>query len=348
VYITNISVGTPPQHFNVLLSISTSDILLPSTHCGFTCHYRYPQYDSKRSSTYVANGTVITRDYPRFSANAIVSQDTFHIAGIEIKNVSFAEATNIHRRGDGRAIGLGDDQWDGILGIAPHGGNADAMPNFDAPLDDPFLSVISQGLLDRNIFGLKFSNGTDHPGEIMFGGVNHDLYEGELKTLPLLNDTDDFRQIPGRWNVAATKITIGPGWVSLKDYVASLDSDTPFIGLPGLFVALLCNYLGMEQKGKQGPYPIPYSIDCSRRDELDNFTLTLGDHDFVITPYQYTIEMDVEEWGGHRCISAFWPLNANEKFIIVGSSFLRAFYGVFDLDERTVSCESSHFSYQGV
>jgi hypothetical protein len=258
--------------------------------------------------------------------------------------VSFAEAINIYRRGDGRAVGLGDDQWDGILGIAPHGGNADAPPYFDAArLDDPFLSMISQGLLDRNMFALKFANGTDHPGEIMFGGVNDDLYEGELKTLPLLNDTHDFRQISGRWNVPATKITIGLGWVSLKDYVATLDSDEPFIALPELFVVLLYNYLGMEQKGKQGPYPIPYSIDCSRRDKLDNFTLTLGDHDFVITPYQYTIEMDVEEWGGHRCISGFWPLNTNEKFIVVGSSFLRAFYGVFDLDERTVSCECISF-----
>jgi saccharopepsin len=105
----------------------------------------------------------------------------------------------------------------------------------------------------------------------------------------------------------------------------------------------------MGQKGKQGPYPIPYPIDCSRRDELDNLTLTLGDHDFVIAPYQYTIEMDVEEWGGHRCISAFGPMGPNEKFILVGSSFLRAFYGVFDLDERTASCECNSFSfYQGV
>jgi hypothetical protein len=158
VYITNISVGTPPQPFSVLLRISTSDILLPSTLCSFTCHYRYPQYDSNCSSTYVANGTVITRNYSRFSASAIVSQDTFHIAGIEIKNVRFAEATNIYRRGDGRAICLGDDQRDGILGIAPDGGHTEATPNFDAPFDDLFLSMISPGLLNRSMFGLKFSN----------------------------------------------------------------------------------------------------------------------------------------------------------------------------------------------
>jgi hypothetical protein len=44
----------------------------------------------------------------------------------------------------------------------------------------------------------------------MFGGVNNGLYEGELKTLPLLNDTDDIR-LAARWNVPATKITIRPG-----------------------------------------------------------------------------------------------------------------------------------------
>jgi hypothetical protein len=41
-----------------------------------------------------------------------------------------------------------------------------------------------------------------------------------------------------------------------------------------------------------------------------------------------------------RCVSAFAPNeNVKGKDIVLGSGFLRAFNGVFDLDERTVSCE---------
>lgn len=96
----------------------------------------------------------------------------------------------------------------------------------------------------------------------------------------------------------------------------------------------------MEQKGDEvGPYPVPYSIYCAKRVELEDFTLTLSGHDFVITPYEYTIEMDAEEWGGHRCISAIVPMqDFGEKFIMVGSSFLRAFYAV--LHHQRVLCRT--------
>jgi saccharopepsin len=227
------------------------------------------------------------------------------------------------------------------LGLAPHANNGQNNPYFPADLDDPFLSMVSKELLDKNVFGLKLSRGMDDPGEIMFGGVNTELFEGELRTMPLLNNSGDRRLMRGRWNIPAISMSLGPGSASLEGYAASLESDFPFIGLPLDFRFFLYEYLGMEQKGDTvGPYPVPFSIDSSKRVELEDFTLTLGGHDFVITPYEYTIEMDAEEWSGHRCISAIVPVqDFGEKFIMVGSSFLRAFYSVFDLDERTVSCE---------
>ena len=331
VHITEITVGTPPQNFRVLLGISDSDIFLPSSHCDSTCR-EHRQYQSSLSSTYVANGTHLIGDYLRFTAQGIISQDTVRVAGIELTNLTFGEAETFWRRqGD-----LGNDYWDGILGLAPakHSNNRP----YSGELDNPFLSIASRGLLDRNVFGLKLSRGLGHPGEIMFGEINHDLYQGELKTLPLLNDTKDLQVIQGRWIVPATSISIGDGSASLEGYAATLESDFPLIALPWDFVTLLEKYLGMERKGDRYA---PKSIDCSKREELEDFTITLGGHDFVITPFDYTIEINKKEWGGHRCISAFigMPNMIKEKYVIIGSSFLRAFYGVFDLDERTVSCE---------
>lgn len=271
--------------------------------------------------------------YFRFSTEGIVSQDTVHIAGIELKNLTFGEAETFWRR---EPPELGDENWDGILGLGPS--KHDRNGPYADRLDYPFLKMISNGLLDKNVFGLKLSRGLDDPGEITFGGINHDLYEGELKTLPLLNDSIELQRIQGRWKVPATSISIGDGSASLEGYAATLESDFPFIALPEDLVTLLENDLGMERKG--GPYT-PKSIDCSKRDELEEFTITLGEHDFVITPYEYTIELTMEDWGGHRCFSVFagMPEMFDEKYVIIGSSFLKTFYGVFDLDDRTVSCE---------
>ena len=266
----------------------------------------------------------------------IASEDTVHVAGIDIANLTFGEATSFWRR----EHGLGEDYYDGVLGLAPS--KRENNEPFANVLQNPFLGMVSRGLLDRNLFGLKLSRGKDDRGEITFGGANKDLYEEELKTLPLLNDTEDHPRIQGRWKVGATSISIGEGEASLEGYIATLESDFPLIALPGNFVILLEKYLGMESKG--GPYA-PKSIDCSKRDELEDFTLSLGNHDFMLTAHEYTVEIDKEAWGGHRCISAFIGMpEIDEKYIIIGSSFLRAFYGVFDLDERTVSCEHFLFS----
>jgi hypothetical protein len=76
---------------------------------------------------------------------------------------------------------------------------------------------------------------------------------------------------------------------------------------------------------------------------LQNITITLGEEDFVMTPWEYTIEVNMKDLGysEKRCMSAFMPKQAYgyENYIVLGSAFLRAFYGVFDLDQRTVSCE---------
>jgi hypothetical protein len=61
--------------------------------------------------------------------------------------------------------------------------------------------------------------------------------------------------------------------------------------------------MGMERRGED-PHGLK-SIDCSKREELEVLTLSLGGHDFSITPYEYPFELDIEDWGGNRCTSAF-------------------------------------------
>jgi hypothetical protein len=47
------------------------------------------------------------------------------------------------------------------------------------------------------------------------------------------------------------------------------------------------------------------SIECAKREMLEDFTITLGGHDFVISPYEYTLEAELEGRGGERrCLGA--------------------------------------------
>lgn len=106
-----------------------------------------------------------------------MSADTLRFAGLELSNLTFGEAYEAFLR---RTPEIGDQQWDGELGLAPSEKVSNPFPHvgprFLTAMENPFLSMASRGLLDRNIFGLKLSRGEDDPGEIMFGDANYDLY----------------------------------------------------------------------------------------------------------------------------------------------------------------------------
>jgi Eukaryotic aspartyl protease len=230
-----------------------------------------------------------------------------------------------------------DSSWDGLLGLAPSNENADSLG-----LMNPFQNMVAQNLLNRNLFSLKLPRGADDRGEILFGEIDHDLYVGELKALPLLSyDRNHSEETKGRWAVAAMRMSIGDGSFDFDDGVAVFETDFPFIGLPENYAMLLDQYLGMDNAGKSWEHL--RSIDCKKRKMLENITITLGEEDFVISPWEYTIEVDMSDLGvsGKRCVSAFMPKEGygDDNYIVLGSAFLKAFYGVFDLDARTISCE---------
>ena len=71
----------------------------------------HSKYDSSKSSTYKANGTSFEIRYGSGALSGFVSQDSLQIAGMEIKDQLFAEATEE----PGLAFAFG--RFDGILGM---------------------------------------------------------------------------------------------------------------------------------------------------------------------------------------------------------------------------------------
>jgi len=85
--------------------------------------------------------------------------------------------------------------------------------------------------------------------------------------------------------------------------------------------------------GAKKGYNGQYSVDCDKRDTLPDLTFTLTGKNFTITAYDYILEVQ------GSCISSFTGFDIPAPagpLVILGDSFLRRYYSVYDLGKNAV------------
>jgi saccharopepsin len=281
---SEITIGTPPQTFKVVLDTGSSNLWVPSSECGSIACYLHTKYDSSSSSTYKKNGTSFEIRYGSGSLSGFVSQDIMTIGDLKIKDQIFAEATEE----PGLAFAFG--RFDGILGLGYDTISVNKIP-------PPFYNMIDQGLLDEPVFAFYLSdtnNGDD--SEATFGGVDESHYTGKITTIPLRRKA--------YWEVDLDAITFGDSTAELENTGVILDTGTSLIALPTTLAELLNKEIGAK-KGYNGQY----TIECEKRDSLPDMSFTLSGHEFAITPYDYILEVQ------GSCISSFMGMVSFLPFV---------------------------------
>jgi saccharopepsin len=307
-YFAEISLGTPPQVFKVILDTASSNLWVPSTNCGSIACYLHTKYDSSSSSTYQKNGSDFEIGYVSGSLKGYVSQDTLTIGDLTIVGQDFAEATEE----PGLAFAFG--RFDGILGL----GWDRISVNKIVP---PTYKMMEQKLLDANVFAFYLSSEESGESEVTFGGVNKDRFTGKITNMALRKKA--------WWEVDMDGVSLGDNRADLAGTGAVLDTGTSLITLP----ADLAEFFNAQIGAKKG-YTGQYSIDCNKRASLPNVTFHLAGHDFGLSPFDYIVEL------GGSCISAITPLDIPPQnggpVAILGDAFLRRWYSVYDYDGSRV------------
>jgi saccharopepsin len=305
---SEISIGTPPQDFKVILDTGSSNLWVPSQSCGSIACYLHQKYDSSASSSYKKNGTEFEIRYGSGSLSGFVSQDDVTIGDLKIKGQDFAEATNE----PGLAFAFG--RFDGILGM----GFDRLSVNGIVP---PFYQLINQKLIDEPVFAFYLSSesGGDD-SEVVFGGVDKDHYTGKITEIPLRRKA--------YWEVDLDSITFGDETAELDNTGVILDTGTSLIALPSDLAELLNKEMGAKKS-----YNGQYTIDCSARDSLPDISFKLSGYDFSITAYDYILEVQ------GSCISTFMGMDFPAPvgpLAILGDAFLRKWYSIYDVGKGTV------------
>ncbi|KAJ5957153.1 hypothetical protein PENPOL_c009G06846 [Penicillium polonicum] len=308
-YFSEISIGTPPQTFKVVLDTGSSNLWVPSSQCSSIACFLHSKYDSSSSSTYQKNGTEFEIRYGSGSLSGFVSKDTLQIGDLKVEGQDFAEATNE----PGLAFAFG--RFDGILGL----GYDTISVNKMVP---PFYHMINQKLVDEPVFAFYLGD-TNKDGDnsvATFGGIDESHYTGELIKIPLRRKA--------YWEVELNSIALGNNVAELENTGVILDTGTSLIALPSTMAELLNKEIGAT-KGFTGQY----SVECDKRDSLPDLTFTLGGHKFTIGPHDYILEVQ------GSCISSFMGMDFPEPvgpLAILGDAFLRRWYSVYDVGNNAV------------
>ncbi|EZF32786.1 Vacuolar protease A [Trichophyton interdigitale] len=308
-YFSEISIGTPPQTFKVVLDTGSSNLWVPGKDCSSIACFLHSTYDSSASSTYSKNGTKFAIRYGSGSLEGFVSRDNVKIGDMTIKKQLFAEATSE----PGLAFAFG--RFDGIMGM----GFSSISVNGITP---PFYNMIDQGLIDEPVFSFYLGD-TNKDGDqsvVTFGGSDASHFTGDMTTIPLRRKA--------YWEVDFDAISLGEDTAALENTGVILDTGTSLIALPTTLAEMINTQIGAK-KSWNGQY----TLDCSKRDSLPDVTFTLSGHNFTIGPHDYTLEVS------GTCISSFMGMDFPEPvgpLAILGDSFLRRYYSVYDLGKGTV------------
>ncbi|MDI1485043.1 MAG: aspartic proteinase precursor [Ramalina farinacea] len=308
-YFSTIEIGSPPQEFKVILDTGSSNLWVPSSQCSSIACFLHTKYESSDSSTYKKNGSSFEIQYGSGSLSGFVSKDDVQIGDLMIKGQDFAEATSE----PGLAFAFG--QFDGILGL----GYDTISVNKIVP---PFYNMINQGLLDEPVVSFYLSDtGKDgDESEAMFGGVNKDHYTGPMTKIPLRRKA--------YWEVDLDAITFGKETADLEDTGVILDTGTSLIALPSGLAEILNSQIGAKKS-----WSGQYTIDCDKKASLPDMVFTLTGHNFTIGPNEYILDVQ------GSCISSFFGMDIPEPvgpLAILGDSFLRKWYSVYDLGTNSV------------
>lgn len=315
-YYSEISIGNPPQTFKVVLDTGSANLWVPSKKCNSIACYLHSTYDSGASSTHQKNETEFKIEYGSGALSGFISQDTVRLGDVEIEKQDFAEAVSE----PGLAFAFG--RFDGILGLA-----YDTISvNKIVP---PFYHMVNQKLVDEPVFSFYLAD-KDAEGsgsEVVFGGVDESRYSGDLIKLPVRRKA--------YWEVKLDSMSFGDETAKLGNAGAVLDTGTSLLVIPTTYADMLNDKIGAEKS-----FNGQFKVDCAARDSLPNITFKLAGHDFVLSPYEYILEIQ------GSCISGFMGMDFPEPvgpLFILGDIFLRKYYSVYDLGSNTVSlAEARH------
>ncbi|KAM0323263.1 hypothetical protein ACHAQA_008854 [Verticillium albo-atrum] len=334
-YTVDITMGTPPQNMVVQLDTGSSDLwVLASSWCeANTSRDDDPcgdigSYSANSSSTYKYLNSDLQLEYvDKSKTSGDFAKDDLTIGGASVLDMQFGIGYN---NAPTSFVG-------GILGISYAKGESTVVSGLSTPYPNFPAALVRDGLIQSQAYSLWLHSAVSDEGNILFGGIDTERFEGTLKTIPVLPTEGIYSE----FQIALDSVT-SDGSILGQDgeLVALLDSGTTYTYLPDDMVDELYEiYSVTYDKNTSNAY-----VECSLQSQDSPVVFSFSGANITLSMAELVLDAQTYAEGGSMtgqqgiCVFGILPESSMSLTSpILGSTFLRSAYVVYDLENNQIS-----------
>ncbi|KAF7560946.1 hypothetical protein G7046_g3192 [Stylonectria norvegica] len=320
-YLSEVSIGTPPQKFQLDFDTGSSDLWASifSTKLDKSLQKGHNVFDPSKSSTYEAlkNRTWEISYGDGSSASGVCGSDNVVVGGLTVEGQTIELATQLAEQ---FSKGTGD----GLLGLAFPQINTAMTNGVSDPAETPVTNMITQGDIpkDAELFTSAFYSERDAGSPesfYTFGYIDQDLVKKSGQDIAWT----DIDSSQGFWMFPSTSASVNGKAIKQSSNRAIADTGTSL----ALVSDQVCDALykaipGAKYDSSQQGYVFPTSTKVA---DLPKFKVAVGDKLYVIQPEDLAFApADADHWyGGVQS-------RGSMDFDILGDVFLKSVYAIWD------------------
>ncbi|KAI1330496.1 eukaryotic aspartyl protease [Xylariaceae sp. FL0255] len=323
--------GTPAQDVRLQIDTGSSDLWVNTPTSSLCEEGDNPcasagTYSANSSSTYAYVGSWFNISYVDGSgASGDYATDTVTVGSSTVDSLQFG-------------IGYTSSSSQGILGIGYPENEAQVGTAGKSSYDNLPAALVSSSQISRNAYSLWLNDIDANSGSILFGGVDTDQYTGSLSTLPIQANGGVYSE----FLITLTSISLSN--TTIQDSMALavlLDSGSSLSYLPDSIANSIFNKVGAEYDPDSESAYVP----CSIADSSSKMAFDFSGVKISVPMDELVLDIDDRlkfSNGEAACLFGIAPAGTSTS--VLGDTFLRSAYVVYDIANNQISLAQTNFN----
>lgn len=302
-YFLQIGIGSAGKPMFMLLDTGAGTTWVMGSNCGTDACAMHNSFGPKDSTTYTQTSKTFSISYGTGKVAGDLAQDKFAVGGLDV-SMTFGVANET-------SSDFTHFPFDGILGMSMSNGAT-----------DNFLKVMKDSKkLASTTFAVSLSRSKDgsNTGEVTLGGVDPSKFTGNLGYTTVSDKAG------GDWAIPMDDFAYDGKKAGVTGRLTYIDTGTTYNFGPPEDVAALHKLIPGAQSADGG---LTYTVPC---DSTKVLSVSFSGVAYTISPADW-----MSPPSGDTCTSNFYGQAVVEGAWLLGDTFIKNVYAVFDVDKTRI------------